>query len=270
MFPFLQFLNIKFNIFTPPFDLIPDIFLEKIKDIHLFINDYKLKEWLDKLYLICRKIYSNYQYARKQYHLEILPLYIKPIDVPIATLEELKYGDLEEYNEYLKNPDRKIDEYYPYKNRKDIINYSWYHNYIHSMLDINIKFYNGKVINLEQIKDELIALEESLKNEQDSWSNWRLLWNCKQLKMILKNGKMLYEYLNFAFDDINVSKDNNVVVLTVDKELYSFNLFTKNKVNLYSLSSHSISPLKIWKIIIYVLLIIIPSILGIVLPLILT
>ena len=36
------------------------------------------------------------------------------------------------------------------------------------MLDINIKFYNGKVINLEQIKDKLIALEESLKNEQDS------------------------------------------------------------------------------------------------------
>ena len=270
LFPFLQFLNIKFNIFTPPFDLIPDIFLTKIKDIHLFINDYKLKEWLDRLYLICRKIYSNYWYVRKQYHLEICPLYIKPIDISIATLEELKYGDLEEYNEYLKNPDRKIDEYYPYKNQKDIINYSWYHNYIHSMLDINIKFYNGKVINLDQIKDKLIALEESIKNEHDSWSNWRLLWNCKQLKIILKNEKMLYEYLNFAFDDINVSQTNNVVILTVDKELYSFNLLTKNKVSLYSSPSYSNSSSKIWQIIIYVLLSIIASILGIVLPLVLT
>ena len=270
LFPFLQFLNIKFNIFTPPYDLIPKIFLAKIKDVHLFRNDLKLYDWLNKLYEICKKIYSNYEYARKQYHLEILPLYIKPIDVPIATLEELKYGDLEEYNEYLKNPDRKIDEYYPYKNQKDIINYSWYHNYIHSMLDINIKFYNGKVINLDKMKDKLIALEESVKNEHDSWSNWRLLWNCKQLKIILKNEKMLYQYLNFAFDDINVSQTNNVVILTVDKELYSFNLLTKNKVSLYSSPSYSNSSSKTWQIIIYVLLSIIASILGVVLPLILT
>ena len=45
---------------------------------------------------------------------------------------------------------------------------------------------------------------------------------------------MLYQYVNFAFNGINVSKTNNVVILTIDKELYSFNLFTKNKVNLYS------------------------------------
>ena len=130
LFPFLQFLNINFNIFTPPYDLIPKIFLAKIKDVHLFRNDPKLYDWLNKLYEICKKIYSNYQYAIKQYHLEIFPLYLKPIDTTIATLEEWKYGDLDKYNEYLKNPDAKINEFYPYKNRKDIINISWYHNYV--------------------------------------------------------------------------------------------------------------------------------------------
>lgn len=80
LFPFLQFLNINFNIFTPPYDLIPKIFLAKIKDVHLFRNDPKLYDWLNKLYEICKKIYSNYQYAIKQYHLEIFPLYVKPID----------------------------------------------------------------------------------------------------------------------------------------------------------------------------------------------
>lgn len=44
---------------------------------------------------------------------------------------------------------------------------------------------------------------------------------------------MLYQYVNFAFDGINVSKTNNVLILTIDKELYLFNLFTKNKVNLH-------------------------------------
>ena len=233
LFPFLQFLNINFNIFTPPYDLIPKIFLEKIKDVHLFQNDPKLYDWLNKLYEICKKIYSNYKYAIKQYHLEIFPLYVKPIDTAIATLEEWKYGDLDKYNEYLKNPDAKINEFYPYKNQKDIINISWYHNYIHSMLDVDIKFYNGKITNLYEIKHKLIALEERIKVEYDSWANWKLLWNCKQLEIILQNEKMLYQYVNFAFDGINVSKTNNVVILTIDKELYSFNLFIKRKVNLY-------------------------------------
>ena len=49
------------------------------KDVHLFRNDPKLYEWLNKLYEICKKIYSNYQYGIKQYHLEIFPLYVKPI-----------------------------------------------------------------------------------------------------------------------------------------------------------------------------------------------
>ena len=238
LFPFLQFLNIKFNIFTPPYDLIPKIFLAKIKNVHLFRNDPKLYDWLNKLYEICEKIYSNYWYAIKQYHLEILPLYIRPIDTTIATLEEWKYGDLDKYNEYLKNPDEKINEFYPYKNQKNIINISWYHNYIHSMLDADIKFYDGKITNLYEIKHKLIALEERIKDEYDSWANWKLLWNCKQLEIILQNEKMLYQYLNFSFDGINVFKTNNVVILTIDKELYSFNLFTKNKVNFYSRKSN--------------------------------
>ena len=238
MFPFLQFLNINFNIFTPPYDLIPKIFLAKIKDVHLFRNDPKLYDWLNKLYEICKKIYSNYQYAIKQYHLEIFPLYVKPIDTTIATLEEWKYGDLDKYNEYLKNPDEKINEFYPYKNQKDIINISWYHNYIHSMLDADIKFYDRKITNLYEIKHKLIALEESIKAEYDSWANWKLLWNCKQLEIILQNEKMLYQYVNFAFDGINVSKTNNVVILTIDKELYSFNLLTKRRVNFYGRKSN--------------------------------
>ena len=238
LFPFLQFLNIKFNIFTPPYDLIPKIFLAKIKDVHLFRNDPKLYYWLNKLYEICKKIYSNYWYAIKQYHLEILPLYVKPIDTTIATLEEWKYGDLDKYNEYLKNPDEKINEFYPYKNQKDIINISWYHNYIHSMLDADIKFYDGKITNLYEIKHKLIALEERIKDEYDSWANWKLLWNCKQLEIILQNEKMLYQYVNFAFDGINVSKTNNVVILTIDKELHSFNLLTKRRVNFYGRKSN--------------------------------
>ena len=157
---------------------------------------------------------------------------------PIATLEEWKYGDLDNYNEYLKNPDAKINEFYPYKNQKDIINISWYHNYIHSMLGVDIKFYNGKITNLYEIKHKLIALEESIKAEYDSWANWKLLWNCKQLEIILQNEKMLYQYVNFAFDGINVSKTNNVVILTIDKELHSFNLLTKRRVNLYSRKSN--------------------------------
>ena len=238
LFPFLQFLNIKFNIFTPPYDLIPKIFLAKIKDVHLFRDDPKLYDWLNKLYEICKKIYSNYQYAIKQYHLEIFPLYVKPIDTTIATLEEWKYGDLDKYNEYLKNPDAKINEFYPYKNQKDIINISWYHNYIHSMLGVDIKFYDGKITNLYEIKHKLIALEERIKAEYDSWANWKLLWNCKQLEIILQNEKMLYQYVNFAFDGINVSKTNNVVILTIDKELYSFNLLTKRRVNFYGRKSN--------------------------------
>ena len=102
------------------------------------------------------------------------------------------------------------------------------------MLGVDIKFYNGKITNLYEIKHKLIALEERIKDEYDSWANWKLLWNCKQLEIILQNEKMLYQYVNFAFNGINVSKTNNVVILTIDKELYSFNLFTKNKVNLYS------------------------------------
>ena len=101
------------------------------------------------------------------------------------------------------------------------------------MLGVDIKFYNGKITNLYEIKHKLIALEERIKDEYDSWANWKLLWNCKQLEIIIQNEKMLYQYVNFAFDGINVSKTNNVVILTIDKELYSFNLFTKNKVNLH-------------------------------------
>lgn len=102
------------------------------------------------------------------------------------------------------------------------------------MLGVDIKFYNGKITNLYETKYKLIQLEEIIKDEYDSWANWKLLWNCKQLEIILQNEKMLYQYVNFAFDGINVSKTNNVVILTIDKELYSFNLFKKNKVNLHS------------------------------------
>ena len=49
---------------------------------------------------------------------------------------------------------------------------------------------------------------------------------------------MLYQYVNFAFDGINVSKTNNVAILTIDKELHSFNLLTKRRVNLYSRKSN--------------------------------
>ena len=63
-----------------------------------------------------------------------------------------------------------------------------------------------------------------------SWGGYEIYYE--------QNEKMLYQYVNFAFDGINVSKTNNVVILTIDKELYSFNLFTKNKVNLHSRKSN--------------------------------
>ena len=63
--------------------------------------------------------------------------------------------------------------------------------------------------------------------EENYWFNRKLggVWNILWTKW-----KMLYQYVNFAFDNINVSKTNNVVIFTIDKELYSFNLFTKIKL----------------------------------------
>ena len=86
------------------------MFKYKIKDIHNFINDPKLDEWLSKLYKICKKIYSTKEYAFKQYHLENWPLYIYPSDEEEIFRRELKYKDEEAFNDYIrsKNNNDKI------------------------------------------------------------------------------------------------------------------------------------------------------------------
>ena len=233
LFPFFQFLNLPIDIFTPPLKLIPKLFKYKIRDIHNFINDPKLDEWLWKLYKICKKIYSKKEYAFKQYHLENWPLYIYPSDEEKIFLEELKYRDEEAFKDYIRSKNNNEKILLEYKRNENL---SWNCNYFLSLLNVSfVDFWSGylDIKAKKTLMKKLILLKKNIQYESESWSKQILLWNINQLLKIISDSSLFKKYTSQLMGPKwHQSRINYAIIINLDNPLYAYRLFSYKRIYL--------------------------------------